>query len=237
MIEFQNFLDFIGHGNALTILVFIIGVFIAFYFYFRTFFRLVYSTNRICLNCHQFGDWQNEDSDFITRVLIYNNGKKTLSQTDVKKLEIDSDLNILDFRIICGNDNLTINQREKKITLNFDHLDSRKYFVIEVKHKGFISIDGRVSETGEILSTEPKSWLIFNIISIIILAVFVCYNFFIIINNNDAINVFALINIAFLYGIYWIIRFIHSLLFIPDSLTAKYLDSKDKWNKSFKTEF
>jgi hypothetical protein len=40
---------------------------------------MVYSIERICENIKEHGDWAKEQDEFISRVLFYNNGRKTLT--------------------------------------------------------------------------------------------------------------------------------------------------------------
>ena len=72
MIEHIDYLiDLVGgKSNALTILALFIGIIISLFLYFKTFYRLVYSTERICENIKELGDWRNEQDEYITRVLL-----------------------------------------------------------------------------------------------------------------------------------------------------------------------
>lgn len=63
-------IDFLGPSNVLAIILFVISVFIAFYLYYRSFFRLVYSTGRICKTCSNIQDWQNNENEFVSRIVI-----------------------------------------------------------------------------------------------------------------------------------------------------------------------
>lgn len=236
--QLRRVIELIGPSNALTIFVFVVGVFVAFYFYFRTFFRLVYSTNRICRDSRNIKDWQNEKTEFFTRVLIYNNGRKTLTNTDVKQLEIYSSYEVIkNVRILKGNENLEIAVIDNKINLDFDYIDSRNYFVLEIEHLGSLAVNGRVSESGKILETEPKFWLWFNFVAAMLVSILMFYNMDTLFKSKEPQYLSAIINILFLLGISLTIRLIHALLFIPDKLSSKYLDSKDKWSNAFRNDY
>lgn len=89
MIEtIKDSINYLGVSNTLTIVLFLISLFIGFYFYYKTFFRLTYSSERICKNCKDSSDWTNNETEFITRVLFYNNGRKTITNNDIHKLEL-----------------------------------------------------------------------------------------------------------------------------------------------------
>jgi prolipoprotein diacylglyceryltransferase len=82
------------------------------------------------------------------------------------------------------------------------------------------------------LHTEPKFWTNFNFVLLIFFIVISFYNLTFLGDENDILKVGT--NLFLLFGIYGIFRFIHSIFFIPDSLTSKYLDTKDKFAKEFK---
>lgn len=236
--ELRKVIVLLGPSNALTIIVFVIGVFVAFYFYFRTFFRLVYSTGRICRNGRDIKDWRNKNTEFITRVLIYNNGRKTLSCAEIKQLEIYSSGEVIkNVRILKGKENLKIAIIDNKINLDIDYIDSKNYFVFEVEHKGLLVVNGRVSESGKILETEPKFWLWFNIVAISLVTILLFYSMDTFFKSEHPQYLSAIINVLFLLGISWTIRFIHALLFIPDKLSSKYLGAKDKWSNAFRNDY
>lgn len=239
MIENINYLiDLVGgKGNALSILSLFIGILFSLYLYFKTFFRLVFSTERICKNRNKITDWRNEQNEYTTRVLFYNNGRKTLTKTEIKQLVINSSNDILSVRLLEEVKSIKLHLKKRKINIDIEYLDSSNFFVLEIEHKGYIEVEGRISETGEILHTEPKYWLIINVIFI----VYLCYALFhdVMMNLDDKNPNLSsvVINFILISGVFIIIRFIHSLLFIPDSVTAKYLHSTDKWNTQFKNRF
>jgi hypothetical protein len=237
MIEaLQNIIKLIGPGNALAIALFLISIFIAFYLYFRTFYRLVYSTDRICKNCNKVNDWTKDETEFVTRIIFYNNGRKTITRNEIKQLELISSNKIEAIKQIKGNSNIKTRTNKKRNIVNIDieYLDSSESFVLEINHSGKLEVKGRISETGNLLHTEPKYWLILNVLFIIFFFIMMFYN---IVNISDEVKPFTLefiTNLFILFGIFSVIRFIHSILFIPDSLSSKYLDTKDKFAKDFK---
>jgi hypothetical protein len=229
---FHEIIKFIGIGNIISLITFLVSLFICYHFYFKSFYRLVYSTGRICKNCTKISDWSNPENIFNTRILIYNNGRKTISKEQISKLEIIPSDKIYNIKIIKSVEGLSTNV-EKKIKLNFENLDSKDFIVLEFEHNGTINLEGRVIETGKILDTEPKNWVIVNGFFVMFITIMLFYNVYINL-GTDTPNVWiCVLNFIILYGIYYIIRFIHKLLFIPDSLHGKYLEVKDKTNSEF----
>lgn len=238
MIEDINyFIDLVGgKSNALSILTLFIGLFFSFYLYFRTFYRLVFSTERIFKDRNENTDWKNEQNKYTTRLLFYNNGRKTLTKNDIKQLEIKCSKNILSVRLLEELKNIKLHKESKKINVDVEYLDSSNFFVVEIEHNGYIEVEGRISETGEILRTEPTYWIVINVIFMI----YSVYSMFSIMSHLEEMNINQSsnwINFALIIGVFTTIRFIHSLLFIPDSITAKYLHPKDKFNKEFRNLF
>jgi hypothetical protein len=238
MIENINYLiDLVGgNSNALSFLYLFIGLFFSFYLYFRTFYRLVFSTERICKKRNEITDWKNEQNEYTTRVLLYNNGRKTLTKTEIKQLEINSTNDILSVRLLEEVKSIKLNLKKRKITIDFEYLDSSNFVVLEIEHKGSINVEGRISETGEILRTEPIYWVIINVIFMIYF-IYALFNILLSLDDKNLNDSSTMVNFLLIIGVFLTIRFIHSLLFIPDSLTAKYLHPKDKWNTEFKNKF
>lgn len=229
MIEIiRNTIEYLGPSNALSIILFLISVFIAFYLYHRTFYRLAYSTGRICK------DSNNNETEFTSRIIFYNNGRKTITQKEIQQLEIKSSNIINTVRIIKGNENIKTTKNSKKINIDIDYIDSSEFFVLEVNHNGKLDVIGRISETGNLLNTEPKYWLILNITFMILFILMIFYNLTILSENKEPEILKFITNMFILFGIFSVLRFIHSILFIPDSLTSKYLDTKDEFAKEFK---
>lgn len=81
----QKYVEIIGASNVLLIFLFLISLFVAFYLYFKTFYRLVFSTGRICKECANVSDWTSNDKEFISRILFYNNGRKIITKNEIKK--------------------------------------------------------------------------------------------------------------------------------------------------------
>jgi hypothetical protein len=234
MIEaIKDIINYLGASNSLTILFFLISVFIGFYFYYKTFFRLTYSIGRICKNCNNISDWTNNENEFITRILFYNNGRKTITTNDIHKLELISKGNINSVKIIKGNDNIKITINACKTNIEIDYIDSSEFFVLEVNHNGLLDVNGRISETGNLLHAEPKYWIAINIAFMIFFFVITFYNLSFLKNENETDILKKVTNLFIFFGMFSVIRFIHSILFIPDSVTSKYLDTKDKFAKDF----
>jgi len=235
MIEaIKDIINYLGASNALTIIFFLISIFIGFYFYYRTFFRLTYSTERICKNCKKISDWTNNETEFVTRLLFYNNGRKTIKTSDIHKLELTSSGKIKSVKIIKGNENIRTTTNSDKTNIEIDYIDSSEFFVLEINHSGQLDVNGRISETGNLLNTEPKYWIVINIVFVIFFFVMTFYNLTFLTNEKETDLLKVVTNFFILFGMFRVIRFIHSILFIPDSVTSKYLDTKDKFAKEFK---
>lgn len=233
MFEFINkLIAYVGNSNMISIVLFLICLFVSYYFYFRTFYRIVYSTYTIRKNRISFSNWFNsKDDELNTRILIYNNGRKTLSKDQINKLEIISSNVINGISVVKGIDALSTNVEHNVVKIEFENLDSSDFIVLEIIHIGDIKVKGRVVETGEILQTEPRGWVIINAIIMIPLLIALFYNLFEYLEKNILLCV---LNFLFLFGIFLLLRFIHSLLFIPDRLTEKYLQPKDKLENEFR---
>lgn len=238
MLEKINFLiDFLGAGNFLTIIVFIVSTIIGFYFYFKNFYRLVYSTNRICKNCNDINDWGKEETEFVTRILFLNNGRKSITKNEIKNLSVNFSNKIGEIKIIKEVEKTLVYKENNKVNIEFEYIDSSDYLLIEINHFGSLSVEGRISETGKILHTETKSWIIVNIIFLIFFFGNLLYNVLEYLKpETPNLKMFGL-NFIILFALFQVLRYMHKLFFISDSLVFKYLDSKDKWNKEFRNEF
>ncbi|WP_313805655.1 hypothetical protein [Flavobacterium sp.] len=230
----QKLINYIGTGNCITIITFIICVILSYYLYFKTFYRLVYTTQTICKTCESFDDWKSEGKEFNTRIIIFNNGRKTISKQQIEKLEIVSSHKIKEVLLTKKIDNLSVSINDKIAKIQIEYLDSSDFIVLEVIHNGYVILDGRIEETGKLLHTETKNWILINGIIIVPLIILLFYNMYNFLGKDEPQVMPVLINLIFAYGIAMSLRFIHKLFFIPDSLTAKYADSKDKWNTEFK---
>lgn len=235
MIEgIKNIINFLGTGNALTILIFFISIFIAFYLHYKSFFRLTYATGRICRNCNETGDWTNNETEFVTRIIFFNNGRKTITKNEILKLELVASNKIISVKTIKGSENIEIIINSNIVNINFDYIDSSEFFVLEINHSGKLEVKGRIFETGNLLNTEPRYWTILNIIFIIFFFVMMFDSLTSLTYANASNILTSVTNFFILFGIFSVIRFIHSILFIPYSVTSKYLDTKDKFVKEFK---
>lgn len=231
----HKILDLIGASNALAILLFIISIFITLYLYFKTFYRLVYSTGRICKTCKNISAWTSNESKFTSRIVFYNNGRKTLSKNELKSLQLKSN-KIDTIRNIKGNDTIKtkINNKKNIANIEIEYLDSSEYFVLEVNHQGLLQVIGRVSETGTPLHTEPRLWLNINIAYVILFFIIIFYLLLNSLNKDNLLTLEFVTTFIILLGVFSLIRFIHSIFFIPDSISSKYLETKDKLAIEFK---
>jgi hypothetical protein len=125
----QKYIEIIGASNVLAIILFGISLFVAFYLYFKTFYRLVFSTGRICKECDNVSDWTGNDKEFTSRILFYNNGRKTITKNEIKKLELKSTSKIISVKNIKANDTIKTRTNTKKSTINIDieYLDSSEF--------------------------------------------------------------------------------------------------------------
>lgn len=231
-----KYIEIIGLSNILAFVLFLISILVALYLYYKTFYRLVFSTGRICKECNDISDWTDSEKEFTSRILFYNNGRKTITKNEIKKLELVSTGKIISVKSIKANETIKTktNNRKKIVYVEFDYLDSSEFFVIEVNHKGRIEVKGRISETGNLLHTEPKFWSAIHIFYGVLFFVMIFYG---LINTTDKNNPFTLeymTNFFILFGILIVSRLIHSILFIPDGISSNYLNSKDKKDKEFK---
>jgi len=160
----------------------------------------------------------------------YNEYRKEYNE--IQKLELISSEKINSLKEIKGNENISIVTNTDKATIEIDFIDSTDFFILEVNHTGELVVKGRISETGNLLHTEPKIFTNFNFVFLIFFIVISFYNLTFLGDENDILKVGT--NLFLLFGIYGVFRFIHSIFFIPDSLTSKYLDTKDKFAKEFK---
>lgn len=232
----QKYIETIGASNVLAIILFLVSLFVAFYLYFKTFYRLVFCTGRICIECSDISDWNDSDKEFTSRILFYNNGRKTITKNEIKKLELKSTGKIISVKNIRTNNAIKTRIFTKKNIINIDieYLDSSEFFVLEVNHYGSLEVNGRISETGKLLHTEPRLWVLLNILFIVMFFVMFFYEFINTPDKNAPFTLELITNIFIFFGIFSVLRFIHSILFIPDSIYSKYLDTKDKFEKEFK---
>lgn len=235
MMDFLNKLtDYIGISNVIAIILVLVTLFFAGYFYFRTFYRMVYSTGVICTNCKELGDFIKIGNDFRTRILFYNNGRKTLTKNENKELYIiTKNGKITNAKVLKG-ESIDLSVSGNKINIQFDYLDAKNLFIIEVDHVGPLDIRGRISETGKILNTEPRNWVVLNIIFFTISISLLFYSLFEFIYVNSLGDFIPVeINIVIVLLITLLIRFIHSVFFIPDNISSKYLNPRNKIRNEF----
>jgi len=234
----QEFIEYIGSGNLVSIFLFMIGIFYAFYIYYKSFYRLVFTQEKTCENIKKIYDWNREKTEFVSRVIFYNNGRKTITQNEISFISIFSP-EIIDYKIINKQTEKieVTKESNNKLNIKLNHLDSSNYIILEIIHKGLLKISGRISETGEILNTETIHWKVVNIVLIISMFGVMFYNLF----SNSSKTEFELIMTLFYTALIFgatlmVVRFIHRLLFIPDNITSRYLGTTDKFNTEFKNE-
>lgn len=227
----------LGYVNLFFSIIAILSLILGVYFYFKSFYRMVYERTSICLECNNYKHWQSYETKLITRFIFFNNGRKTLYKEDFKIFSIFTEKGkINDFKVLKGNNSLKINKKLKKIELVVDELDAKDFITIEVSHIGPIEFNGRIKETGKMLQTETLFWKFINII-------FVCFTFVVFINNAKYYDQKNPDILSLLIGSFTIIfllislRIIHGLFFIPDSISSKYTSTTDKFNKEFKNKF
>jgi hypothetical protein len=214
------------------ILAILSGVF-AYYLYFRSFFRIVYSKSSICLSCKELGDWNDENNTFKTRILFYNNGRKKITKDENDGIEVTSSNGyIIDVSFIKGEKvNYDINN---KYIFQLKELESKDFCVLEVEHKGRIEVNGSIKESGELLETEPLSWLMFTSIIVVLTSVGMFYSFYQIMSSNDSFNILEYcLQILVSLIILVLLRLIHSIFFIPDKINSEYLGIKNKVSNEF----
>jgi hypothetical protein len=173
----KDIMDYIGVGNIISIVTFIIGIFISYYLYFKSFYRLIYVSETICKTCEKFLDRYDGKNELITRIIFYNNGRKTLSKDQIDKLEIISE-EIKEIFAIKATENLSVSVIKNKGKIIIGHLDSSEFIVFEVTHKGKIDVVGRVAETGKLLYKETRIWVIINAIIILPMIISLYYFMF-----------------------------------------------------------
>lgn len=232
----KQMIELIGVGNLISIILFIISIFIAFYFYFKSFYRIVYSTRSICKRSNNFIDWSNKNNEITTRLIFYNNGRKTITDDEIKFFKIKTRGKILNTHVLGGINHFDFNKGKNELEIKINSLDTSKYFVIEISYTGFLEVKGEISETGSFLQTETRTWVIINIVFILFVFTSLGYNILSCLSLTtikiETLKVLGL-NILLAIILTILIRYIHKVFFISDVLINKYLSTKDKWKKEF----
>lgn len=239
MIEiFTEIYKIVGISNILTILIFFISTLIAYYLYFRTFYRLVFSQSRICRNYNNIEEWNSNETEFESRIIFFNNGRKTLNRENIENLEILSENEIISFEQIVTNQKVNFESNRKKVKIYLEDLDSKEYMLLKVIHKGKLNISGRISESGKILNTETKTWLKLNFIFLILtpIILFTPFIFLFVTKNILYFIPNMMISILLILLMLFCVRYIHKMFFIPDELTEVFLKTKNHYNSEFNTE-
>lgn len=222
-------------NNIIAIILFVISVIIAFYFYFKSLYRIVYSTEMICKRNNDYIDWGNKENILTTRLLFYNNGRKTITKDEIKTFNIKTNGKINNTYVLNGINHFDIEKSENELKIKINSLNTSKYFVLEITHTGNLKVNGKVAETGDFLHTETHIWLIINVLFFIYITINIMYHFITNLNQSeyDVKNLKSFgFNFLIIYFQFSFIRYIHKIFFIPDSITSKYLNT-DKWGKEF----
>lgn len=239
MIEiFSEIYKIVGLGNVLTILTFLISILIAYYLYFRNFYRLVFSQSTICKKYENIEEWNNDNTEFESRIIFYNNGRKTLNKENIKNLEILAKKEIISFKQIVTNQQINFKSNQKRVKINLENLDSKNYVLLKVIHKGRLTISGRIYESGKVLNTETKTWLKLNFVALFVISfiIFTPFIFFFVFKNIIYFILNMIISILLIHLILFCVRYIHKMFFIPDELTTVFLERKNHINSEFNTE-
>ena len=230
-----NIYNYLGVGTIITIGTALLAIIYTAYTFHKNFYRIVYTTTKIKKSRKTSLDWQNEQTDYITRIIFYNNGKKTITKDIIKRIVIESTGNIAKCEQIVTNEIVDIDKSINMINLKFDDLDSGNFILLEIEHKGDISVNGRVSETGKILDTETKLWGNICIIAFIIFIVLILYLLWILFFAWDLQGFYnVLISIVSIIIINIFLQIIQSLFFIPNKIVDKYLGPSDESHTDFK---
>jgi hypothetical protein len=149
----QKYIETFGASNVVATIFFLTGVLIAFYLYFKTFYRLVFSERLVCKERTNISDSTDNNKEFTSTILFYNNGRKTITKNEIKRLELKSTGKIDSIRKIKANDTIETRTNNKKniISIDIGHLDASEFFVLEVNHNERLEVNGRITETGKLL--------------------------------------------------------------------------------------
>lgn len=230
-----NIYNYLGVGTIITICTALLAIIYTAYTFHKNFYRIVYTTTKIKKRYKTNLDWQSEDTDYVTRIIFYNNGKKTITKDNIKRIVVESTGKIAKCEQIITKEIVDLDISNKLINLKFDDLDSGDFILLEVEHKGNISISGRVNETGKILDTETKLWGNISIIALIIFIVLIIYLLWILFFTWDLQGFYnALTSLVSIIIINIFLQVIQSLFFIPNKIVDKYLVPSDESHSDFK---
>ena len=214
-------------------IVVIIPVSIGIYSFFKSIQRLVYvvETTNISskkLNPRYKSEIKNliiyKPNLLVSNILIYNNGRKTINRNDLIKLYINlGNEPVLKVSETRKHSSSFINLVQNRIEIYLDNFDKRDFLAVRIFHTDNIKVDGRIMESGEIMNTESKLWLIINIIifSIIMIGfvIAICK-----IEDENFVSWKWVIIMILISSIYLLVyRLINYFFFIPSSITNKYV--------------
>lgn len=158
-----------------------------------------------------------------------------MTKAEVAKIQIvSSELASVKIKSEDSRIETRISRDRKTLDIKFDHLDASRFLIVQLSHKGNIKVKGRVAETGTILHTETRGWLIANFVLVVY-----CFTsmFYLLSTNLEKGPVVERlgINLILIFLFSRLFRYIHKLFFIPDSVTTKYLGITDKRQTEFST--
>lgn len=177
-ISIYQIFKLMGWENIFALAAFIFTLISGAYFYFTTFFRLVYSVKRVSPYANTVQDYKDPTTLFVSQIIFMNNGRKTLTNQEVKKLEISSEGIILQHTMLTHNHVPEIIQKPNKITIKIPQLDQGDYFVLQILHIGEAQVEGRIIESGKILNTETSLWTKINIVFFVVYMLTMIYSVF-----------------------------------------------------------
>lgn len=104
-------------GIIISLTLFILMVSITYYRYYKSVFRLVYSRGTVCTTCEKLGDFNKNGNVYKTRIIFYNNGRKTISKKVIPFLSIESKTQEIISANILKNEIAKLNLSKKKYLL------------------------------------------------------------------------------------------------------------------------
>ena len=236
LIEFVDIIkSLIGELNFNPIYVMgPLGFFISIYISFKSNKRLVFTISSTDV------DILKEDQkiqgklklvkDKLTKSIftLYNNGKKSINKEDLSRLILDANNGqIINFKVLDFHKRLSKVNLGNLLEIQIDEFDKAEYFTIQIIHTDQLQFKGRVKDSGNIMNTETKSWLIMNFIFVIL--IFLVSGYFLIYHfdeHNERSWAWMLFFTLILIIVSWLTRTIHSWFFIPDKITSKHIKEK-----------
>ena len=203
------------------------------YVYFKGIKRIVYSleTREIITdelkslnNLQLIYKGQPTSSIFVSELIIYNNGRKSINKEDVRRLTIKPfEGRIFECFELRKHSASSCMFNGEKIFIELNEFDARDYIALRILHESNdLELEGRIKESGEPLNGETKAWKIMSFIFFLTVLFAVSWGARRIV-ENDIISfkwfIAILIGSVLLLSVY---HFIYSLFFIPSRITKKY---------------